>query len=119
LGTGLGADGQSQGGREDDAEDDVEPEDRPPVGHGEHRGAEQRTQNAPELLHGADHTQRRTAPVGWPQVGDDRQGCRDQTAAADALKDPPADEDGKLDRYRGDGRTDHEDAEAGEQHTVA
>ena len=58
------------------------------------------------------------APVGGPELGDDREGGRHQAATADALHHPAGDEHRQVGGQRGDGRADDEDPQAGEQHPL-
>ena len=102
-----------------EAEHDVEPEDRPPVCNCENGRTEQRPEDAAELLYGADHAQRRSAPFDRPEVGNERQRRRHQPAAADALQHPAAHQHRQLDRDRGDSRADHEQGQAEEQDPLA
>ena len=82
------ATGHHDGAGEQRAQQGVEPEDRPPVGDDEHEGAEHRPEHRAELLHRADDAERHPAPVGRPELRDDREGRRHQAAAPDALDDP-------------------------------
>ncbi len=104
---------------EDDSRRRAEPEDGAPVGDREHRGAEHRPEDGPELLHGADDAERHSTTAGRPEVGDEREGRRDEAAAPGALDDPPRDEHRQLGGQRRDDRPDDEDTEAGEQHPPA
>ena len=84
---GTGAGGQDRRGQQQ-PEQHVEPEDRPPVGDGEHGRAQQRPEHAAELLHRADDAERGAAPLGRPEVGDQGERRGHETAPADALQDP-------------------------------
>ena len=83
-------------------------EDRPPVGDRQHQGAEQRADDAAELLHRRDDAERDAAPVGGVEVGDQGQRRRHQPAAADALEEPAGDHAGQVVGERGDQRADRE-----------
>ena len=111
--------GHDDGTGQHQAEHRVEPEDRAPLRDDEHQGAQHRAEDRAELLHRPHDAERHPAPVGGPQLGDDRQRRGDQAAAAHALHHPARDEDRQLDGERGDDRARHEDAEAGEQHAPA
>ena len=69
LGVGQGEQRQRYG---DDAYRHVQPEDRPPVGHGKHSRPQKRTENAAELLYGADHAQRCPTPSRRPKAAQAR-----------------------------------------------
>jgi len=103
-------------GREDQADSQVDGEDRPPVGDREHERAEQRPEHAAELLDGRDHPERHPAPWGGVEVGDQRQGGRHQAAAAHALQEPAGDHRRHVVGERGDQRAEREQGERGDQH---
>ena len=111
--------GERQDDSNRDAARDVEPEDRAPVGHRQHGRAKQRTENAAELLHCAHHTQRRSATIRRPQVGNERQCRRHQPTSADPLQHPAAHQHRQLDGDRRDSRTDDKDRQAKEQDPLA
>src|SRR5699024_5569466 len=89
------------GDEEEHAEDDVEPEDRPPVRDGEHRRPEEGAEDRAELLHRTDDAERHPPPSRRPEVGDERERRRDEPTATDALDDPTGDQDVEVDRERG------------------
>ena len=80
------------GGGEDEADGEVDPEDVAPGAEGEHHGAVQRADDAAELLDGADDAERDAAPVGGVEVGHQGERHRDQAAAADALEEAAGDQ---------------------------
>ena len=82
-----GAPQGGDGGGEDQAGGEVDPEDVAPGAEGEHDGAVQRADDAAELLHGSDDAEGHAASFGRVEVGDQREGHRHQSAAADALEE--------------------------------
>ena len=110
--------GHDDGTRQHHPEQGVDPEDRAPVGDDEHEGTEHRAEHRAQLLHRADDAERHAAPVGGPELRDDRQRRRHQAASPDALHDPAGHEHRQLGGQRGDHGTDHEDPEAGQQHPL-
>jgi hypothetical protein len=69
----------------------VEPEDVTPVTDRQYRRPQQRAHHAAELLHGTDDSERQPAPLGGPQVGDQRQRRRYQSSTAHALEEATGD----------------------------
>ena len=76
---------------EDQPDGEVDREDRAPVRHGEHRGAEQRPEHRADLLDRRDDAEGDPAPLDRVEVGDQGERGRHQPAAADALEEPAGD----------------------------
>ena len=83
--------GADRGGQ-DQPDGEVDGEDRPPVGHGEHGRAEERTEHRADLLDRRHDAQRDAAALDGVEVGDEREGGGHQAAAADALEEPAGDD---------------------------
>ena len=106
------SDGHGQG----DADHQVDHEDHAPVGHGQDQRAVERTDHAAELLHRGDDAERDAPALDRVEIGHEREGGRDQAAAADALEEPPGHQTRQVVRRSRHQRADGEQHQGGDQH---
>ena len=97
----AGPAGGDQPEREDACDRQVEPEDRLPGRDREDQPAVERAEDASELLDAADDPERQAAHVRRPEIRDQRERHRDETAAAEALERPARHDRTKVGRRSG------------------
>jgi hypothetical protein len=107
----VGPPESGDGGGEDQADGEVDPEDVAPGAEGEHHGAVQRAEDAAELLHRPDHAEGHAASFGGVEVGDERERHRHQATATHALQETTGDQAAEVVRRCGDQRAEREDHE--------
>ena len=99
------------GGGQDEADGEVDPEDVAPGAEGEDHGAVQRAEDAAELLHGSDDAEWHPAPLGGVEVGDQRERHGHEATAAHALEEATGHQAAEVVRRCGDQRAEGEDHE--------
>jgi hypothetical protein len=101
---------------QDQAHGQVDREDRPPVGDGEHQGSEQRADHAAGLLHRRHDAEGYGAALGGVEVGDQGEGRRNEPSAAQALEEPAGHHGRHVEGQGRDERPQCEDDQRRDQH---
>jgi hypothetical protein len=94
----------------------VEPEDRPPVGDRQHRRPGEGPEHRAQLLHRADHAERHRPAPGRPAIGDQGERRRHQSPGTHALQPTPQDRRTQVVRGRGEQGAQREEQQAADQH---
>src|SRR5690606_28061569 len=93
--------------------------DGAPFGDEEDCGAEDGAEYGAEFLHSPDDAEGCAALACGPEVGDEGEGCGQESPASDSLDDASCDECGQVGGEGGDDGSEYEDGEAQVQHPLA